>query len=48
MIKVLGTPNKASATQLQYWLMEDEQKTILTININETSKQITGYVTSVG
>ena len=43
IIKILGIPNKVSPTQLQYWLQEDDKKSRVTININETTKCVTGY-----
>lgn len=43
MIKILGTPNKASANQLQYWLLDDATKQTAILYINNdiiTSYQI--------
>lgn len=43
MIKILGTPNKASANHLQYWLLDDETKQTAILYINNniiTSYQI--------
>ena len=43
MIQIFGTPSKVTTTQLQYWLQEDDTKNRVTININETTKRVTGY-----
>ncbi len=48
MIQIFGTPSNTTPTQLQYWLQDAANKTTVTININETSKQVTGYVVSRG
>lgn len=43
MIKILGKPNKASLTQLQYWLFDDATKPMAIVQINNdliTSYQI--------
>ena len=43
VVKILGTPNHQSSTQLQYWLQEAADKAIVTINIDETTKLVTSY-----
>jgi len=43
VVKVFGIPNKQTSKQMEYWLQEDESKSILKIDIKE--KMVLGYKT---